>query len=319
MEWWVIKVIESFGLSLNQFEVRVGKENLTPRWGNADFFEVFGVFFPSVIGIFAGASMSGDLRDPNAAIPKGLKQTWLTIQLVVLILKILGTFLAITTTSSVYVILILCLGFTVYPYASGNISDLNNNFMNCINNTSSMDCNYGLIPDYQVRFYFIQFSLFLIKSNYFQSKQINCKNIIPLKKWLNIWQTMTLSAGYGPLIYVGIFAATVSSALGSYVCAPRIFQALCEDNLFPYIRFFAKGYGKINDPRRGYVLTFVISLAFISIGQSFYCFIKKIHFNWIQIRRIEFNRTDNIKLFHGVILLGQYGLFSLIICRFSQF
>ena len=39
-----------------------------------------------------------------------------------------------------------------------------------------------------------------------------------------ILKTMTLSAGYGPLIYVGIFAATISSALGSYVCAPRIFQ-----------------------------------------------------------------------------------------------
>lgn len=35
---------------------------------------------------------------------------------------------------------------------------------------------------------------------------------------------MTLSSLYGPIIYAGIFAATISSALGSYVCAPRIFQ-----------------------------------------------------------------------------------------------
>ena len=69
---------------------------------------------------------------------------------------------------------------------------------------------------------------------------------------------MTLSAAWGPLIYAGIYAATISSALGSYVCAPRIFQALCEDKLFPYIHYFAKGYGKNNDPRRGYVLTFII-------------------------------------------------------------
>ncbi len=34
----------------------------------------------------------------------------------------------------------------------------------------------------------------------------------------------------------------------------------------PYIKWFAKGYGKLNDPRRGYVLTFIISLAFIAIA-----------------------------------------------------
>jgi hypothetical protein len=49
----------------------VAKENLWPKWEGANISDVFGVFFPSVIGIFAGASMSGDLRDPNAAIPKG--------------------------------------------------------------------------------------------------------------------------------------------------------------------------------------------------------------------------------------------------------
>lgn len=31
---------------------------------------------------------------------------------------------------------------------------------------------------------------------------------------------------------------------------------------------FAKGYGKNNEPLRGYILTFVIALAFILIGMS---------------------------------------------------
>lgn len=46
--------------------------NLWPDFNRVSVAEVFSVFFPSVIGIFAGASMSGDLRDPNEAIPKGL-------------------------------------------------------------------------------------------------------------------------------------------------------------------------------------------------------------------------------------------------------
>lgn len=151
--------------------------NLWPRFDHDSFSSIFGVFFPSVIGIFAGASMSGDLRDPNAAIPK-------------------GTFLAIGTTSSVYALLVLFLGFTVLPYASGNFEEMQDALsrgmpldISCYHNQS---CTFGLVKNYQ---------------------------------------TMTLSAAFGPIIYAGIYAATISSALGSYVCSPRIFQV---SHLFVY-------------------------------------------------------------------------------------
>ena len=49
---------------------------------------------------------------------------------------------------------------------------------------------------------------------------------------------------WGPLIYAGAFAAAISSALASLVSAPKVFQALCKDKIFPYIHVFAKGYGK---------------------------------------------------------------------------
>lgn len=44
-------------------------------------------------------------------------------------------------------------------------------------------------------------------------------------------------------------------------------QALCKDNIYKILHFFAKGHGKNNEPIRGYILTFIISVAFILIGQ----------------------------------------------------
>ena len=81
---------------------------------------------------------------------------------------------------------------------------------------------------------------------------------------------MELVSIFGPIIYAGCFAATLSSALASIVSAPKVFQALCQDKLYPFIDFFAKGYGQSNEPYRGYVLTFVIALSFILIGINFY-------------------------------------------------
>lgn len=82
----------------------------------------------------------------------------------------------------------------------------------------------------------------------------------------NFFQVMEMVSFYGPIIYAGIFAATLSSALASLVSAPKVFQALCKDKLFPYIGYFAEGYGKNNEPRRGFILAFGIALGCCVIG-----------------------------------------------------
>uniref|UniRef100_T1JEV4 Bumetanide-sensitive sodium-(Potassium)-chloride cotransporter n=1 Tax=Strigamia maritima TaxID=126957 RepID=T1JEV4_STRMM len=81
------------------------------------------------------------------------------------------------------------------------------------------------------------------------------------------YQVMELVSIFGPIIYAGCFAATLSSALASLVSAPKVFQALCKDKLYPYIHVFAKGYGKNNEPYRAYALCFIIALGFILIAK----------------------------------------------------
>ena len=101
---------------------------------------------------------------------------------------------------------------------------------------------------------------------------------------------MTLISGYGPLNYAGCFAATLSSALASFISCPKLMQVritctelkklmreisklmqvIGDDNLYPYwlVGFFAKGYGKSNEPLRAYAFTFVLALIFVLIGIS---------------------------------------------------
>lgn len=61
------------------------------------------------------------------------------------------------------------------------------------------------------------------------------------------------------LIGAGVIAATLSSALGSMMGAPRILQSLAKDNLFLILTPLAIGSGKASEPRRAILLTFVIS------------------------------------------------------------
>ncbi|KPP61493.1 hypothetical protein Z043_120404, partial [Scleropages formosus] len=83
----------------------------------------------------------------------------------------------------------------------------------------------------------------------------------------NTFQILTMVSGFGPLITAGIFSATLSSALAFMVSAPKVFQCLCRDNIYPYIGFFGKGYGKNQEPLRAYVLTYFIAVAFILIAE----------------------------------------------------
>ncbi len=67
------------------------------------------------------------------------------------------------------------------------------------------------------------------------------------------------------LVLAGIWGATLSSALGSILGAPRILQATAVDKITPKI--FAKGTGKTNEPRNALLLTFLIAEGGILIGE----------------------------------------------------
>ena len=50
----------------------------------------------------------------------------------------------------------------------------------------------------------------------------------------------------------------------------RVLQAVARDNLFPGLSSFGTGSGRNDDPVRGYVLVFGVSLACVLVGKSSY-------------------------------------------------
>ncbi|MEO1266930.1 MAG: amino acid permease [Myxococcota bacterium] len=75
------------------------------------------------------------------------------------------------------------------------------------------------------------------------------------------YETLLDHALFGMDFFVvgGVFAATISSAIGSFMGAPRILQALARDNIFPALKPFAKGTVKGDEPRRGLWLTLFLT------------------------------------------------------------
>jgi hypothetical protein len=71
-------------------------------------------------------------------------------------------------------------------------------------------------------------------------------------------------ARFENLIYLGVWGATISSALGSMLTAPRTLQALANDGLAP--AFLGRGSGPANEPRIGLAVTFLLASAGILMG-----------------------------------------------------
>ena len=83
-----------------------------------------------------------------------------------------------------------------------------------------------------------------------------------LRSDLDIWQHMALMP---QLVLAGVWGATLSSAIGSMLGAPRILQALALDGIGP--RILATGSGDVNEPRIATVATLVIAECGILIGE----------------------------------------------------
>ena len=148
-----------------------------------NFWVVFAVFFPAVTGIMAGVNMSGDLKEPGKAIPK-------------------GTMAAVLVGYAIYMIL---------PVFLAMRADQNQ-----------------LIQE-------------------------------PL-----IMRRMAL---WGDAIIIGVWGATLSSAVGSIMGAPRVLQALARDGVLPNsLRWLGKGSGPEDTPRAGTAVTLGIALGAVAVG-----------------------------------------------------
>ena len=89
---------------------------------------------------------------------------------------------------------------------------------------------------------------------------------MPLKALSSDYEAMRNMSRFAWLIDAGVIGATLSSAMASFMGAPRILQALAKDNVFPFLNFFAQGEGETNNPRRGILLSLGIALLTIALG-----------------------------------------------------
>lgn len=72
---------------------------------------------------------------------------------------------------------------------------------------------------------------------------------------------------WGPAILLGVWGATLSSAIGSILGAPRVLQALARDGVLPnWLQFLGQGSGKTDEPKIGTAVTLGIAIAAVCLG-----------------------------------------------------
>ena len=99
---------------------------------------------------------------------------------------------------------------------------------------------------------------------------------------IKLWQSATLAeladtekiimadiSAWRPAIFIGLGAASFSSALGSIMVAPRTLQALARDNVLPIPglnRLMRTGIGKTQEPVPATFVSGAIAIVFVAIG-----------------------------------------------------
>jgi len=87
---------------------------------------------------------------------------------------------------------------------------------------------------------------------------------VPVDTLLTDSMVLYRIARWPVLVLVGVWASTLSSALGSILAAPRILKALAMDGVVP--RLLGHQLGSATEPRMAVVLTTLIALAVIWMG-----------------------------------------------------
>jgi amino acid transporter len=90
---------------------------------------------------------------------------------------------------------------------------------------------------------------------------------LPVETLMSEYGSMKRVSAAAFLIRAGVIAATLSSAMASFLGAPRILQSLSGDRIFPFLLPFAKGSGTAQNPRRAVLLSAGIAFATIGLGK----------------------------------------------------
>ena len=77
----------------------------------------------------------------------------------------------------------------------------------------------------------------------------------------------TAVKGFGFTMLLGVWGATLSSAIGSILGAPRVLQALARDGVLPpFLSFLGKGHGRSDEPRNGTWVSLAVAIAAVCVG-----------------------------------------------------
>lgn len=89
---------------------------------------------------------------------------------------------------------------------------------------------------------------------------------LPAREMSSDYRSFWNLSVWNPAIDAGVMSAALSSALASFLGAPRILHALARDRIFPVIQYFSVATEEGGNPRRALVLSGSIAAGVIFVG-----------------------------------------------------